>query len=1007
VALLAVSVTVASAQHDLRFNRLSIADGLSENGVSCILQDRRGFIWFGTLDGLNRYDGYEFRVYRHEPFNSRTISLNRINCLIEDSSGNLWVGTSGGGLNRLVSGSRDFARFSIGNDYVLSLATDKDGTLWAGTLGGLFRSDSTGGSFERVALPGSDTVQALHLDEHGILWIGTPASLIAFDPARKCVGRVQNLRKLTGLPALGIRKIAEDERGRLWIGTERSGILLVDPTTERSIRLGAGSPSSPGLSADDIWDIAIGGAGFNRGIWVATASGLFWSPGEQQGKISFEAIRTSLHDPSSLSGDEVWSLLVDREGILWIGTWQDGVSIRAPYRYKFDHLTLRIGNERSLSSANVNALWEDRRGDLWVGTLRSGIDQVDGTTGGVTHLRALPPSPGDPSGWYHRCVTAFAEDSLRGMWVASWAGLFLLNQEGNVLRRYTWEANNPRGIATNLLNTIFLDRQGRLWIGTRGVGLDMLDTRREEAGFRHYRHKKGDSRSLPSDMVWVIDEGPDGRIWVGTDDGLSSLLPSRGEFTSFMNRPDDTTSLCDNTIHSLWIQDEQTVWIGTSAGLEKLNFRERRFRHFNERDGLPNAYIYGILPDSEGNLWLSTNKGLARFRESALLPSKSRNYTNLDGLQGLEFCIGAAHRGRSGKLYFGGLNGYNAFFPSAIVDNPHRPLVVLKQITHGNTTIPLEARSDSEGPIVLPYPLQDFTVDFLILEYTAPSRNQYQFKLEGYDATWTRGTGRRQARYTNIAPGEYTFLVRGANADGVWSNQEASLKMVLLPPYWATFWFRGLVVVLLSALLFGFYKLRTARLLAVERMRVRIASDLHDDIGSTLTNIAVNSEVIQGTDDPDRIREASQKIGTASREIITTLSDIVWSIDARHDTVGNLLDRMRDFAGEILSVGNIEYTFVANGLDPEATLPAELRQNLYLIFKEALTNVTRHSTARHVAIQILNGQARFVMQIANDGVPRDAQEKSSGHHGLKNMQMRAERIQATLRISGPKSKLLP
>jgi signal transduction histidine kinase len=462
----------------------------------------------------------------------------------------------------------------------------------------------------------------------------------------------------------------------------------------------------------------------------------------------------------------------------------------------------------------------------------------------------------------------------------------------------------------------------------------------------------------------------------------------------------DPSSLCDNSVHALWVEDAKTVWVGTSAGLDRFDAETGRFTHFTEGDGLPNTFIYAIQPDAEGNLWLSTNRGLARFRADGPPGRKSKNFTVADGLQGLEFSYCSSHRGRSGTLYFGGLNGYNFFRPEEIRDNPHRPRVLVTRLTSRDSAFFSEGAGPAPQQVSLEYPFHDFTLDFLALDYTNPRENKYRYMLEGYDQTWTEAQSRRSARYTNIDPGSYVFAVLGSNSDGIWSEEGTKLAIIIHPPYWKTLWFRALLALLVAGFLVLIYRLRMARALAMERMRIRIASDLHDDIGSTLTKIAIQSEIIQSADDVKAIRAASGKIGGASRAIIGMLSDIVWSIDARNDTVGDLLDRMREFAAEVLPGSQIEYTFTVQGLAPERPIAVAVRQNLYLIFKEALTNIARHSTARHATISLVNAPVAFTMRIANDGSRKES-ELLSSHAGLRNMMMRACQIGGELTTEGP------
>jgi len=1004
---------ITVAQHPaFRFETLSIADGLSENGVSSILQDQQGFLWFGTLDGLNRYDGYGFQVYRHRPFDSSAISQSRIACLAADRDGMLWVGTPGGGLDRFDRLTQKFAHFrhrpgdstSLPSDYITALSVDSMGLLWVGTMGGVCRWEASRSAFLRFAGQKDDlhpdSVLSVTTDHHGVVWIGSKRGLNSYHHNTESFRYHQVPSNLVGSRGFAVRCLTTDGSGMIWIGTVQNGIFRYNPRGNRFLHFGANSPQAPGLRTNDIWSIVTSSEGVNRGVWAATGNGLYWSEGERNGVLHCTAIRNDPYNPSSLSGNEVWSLLLDRQGILWIGTWQDGINLLAPYRRKFQHFTHSAGDPHSLRSTNVNALFEDRKGDVWIGTLRGGLDIFDRVHGGFTHPSDLPPAPDDRTGRYHRCITSIVEDVSGMIWVSSWAGLYQMDSSGKVFRHYYHKDGNPRSLASDMISTLYADKSGNLWIGFRGMGIDRLDVKRSELGFIHERHQQELSSSLSDDMIWVIAEGKDRALWIGTDRGLNRRDPLTGNYRRYLHDPTNRRSLCDNTVLALWVSDSATVWIGTAAGLDKLDLRTGEFFHYGQEDGLPSAYIYAILPDGQGNLWLSTNKGISRFREEGPPGRKSRNYGFADGLQGLEFSPGAAHVGRSGVMYFGGLNGYNAFRPQLIVDNPHKPAVMLTAMTVGDSIIPL-ADGSRRKPVVLAYPHRDFTIGFLPLEYTDPGGNRSRYMLQGFDGSWVDAGTRREATYTNLDPGRYTFAVRASNADGLWNDDGAVIEILVQPAYWETIWFKAGLILVVAWFLVLLYRLRVSRILELERVRIRIASDLHDDIGSTLTKIAVHSEIIQGTDDPGIIRETSRKIGSASREIITTLSDIVWSIDARNDTVGDLLDRMRDFVSALFAGKRIEYSVNAQGLDAARALPSEVRQNLYLIFKEALTNIARHSNAQHVSIELTNLQSSFSMRIANDGERREEGPGHPGHQGLQNMAMRARRIGANLSVEGP------
>jgi len=506
---------------------------------------------------------------------------------------------------------------------------------------------------------------------------------------------------------------------------------------------------------------------------------------------------------------------------------------------------------------------------------------------------------------------------------------------------------------------------------------------------------------LSDNNVACFGEDRKGNLWIGTYlGGVNRFDPRTGQFTRLQHDPQNANSLSHNSVTSIYADRDGLLWFGTAQGLNKFDPRTEAFTRYDEKDGLPNAFIYSILGDDEGNLWLSSNNGLSKCNDRLPAGRKFKNYDVTDGLQSNEFNVGAYHRGRSGAFYFGGINGLNRFFPGEVRENPHAPPIVLTAFKKFNETAALDSALAEIKTLRLSYRENFFSFDFAALDYTQPEKNQYAYMMAGFDPDWIHAGTRRYAGYTNLDPGAYVFKVKGANNDGVWNETGAAVKIIITPPFWKTWWFRVLAAAAIIGLLGLIYRYRVGRLLEMERLRVRIASDLHDDIGATLTKISLHSELIEESNEPGEIRESLRKIGAMSRELVTTMSDIVWSIDARNDTLGNLIDRMRDFATSVLSVRATQIDFNCAGLDMQKKLPVDFRQNIYLIFKEAINNIAKHAEAARVDVQIKNANGHFNMSIRDDGKGwREHEYAKLTGHGLRNMKMRAARIGGDLNIS--------
>jgi ligand-binding sensor domain-containing protein/signal transduction histidine kinase len=1009
---------------ELVFERITTEQGLSQSSVRAIVQDSQGFLWLGTDDGLNKYDGYGFTIYKHDASDSTSISDNIIQTIFEDRSHALWIGAKNG-LNLFDRATEEFTRFqkdpgspgSVILEEVRGVLEDSSGTLWFLGFGqGLYRmrpQDRPASSSRKATIKftrfshdlknpeslSSNYVTTILQDRSGALWIGTlGGGLNRFDARPGTFTRYQhNPVDPNSLSSDHVVALCEDETGDLWIGTYGGGLCRLrrnDRALAKFVSYRSDPHNPTGLSHNNILAILPARKNEPGTLWIGTFNGGLCrlNPSARQSPVFF-SYKHDPQNPASISNDRILALCEDRSGNLWAGTTV-GLNKAVTQPVKFERWQHEPSNPNSLSHQNVNAIWEARSGDLWVGT-DAGLDHFDVRT---QHFENFKYDPKDGNSLNLNYVKAIREDRAGRLWVGTFgAGLARWRphaQQSGPVKKFVHDPANPASLASNFVSTVYEDHTSRLWIGTTN-GL----SRFEDAGesFFNYRHTRESGNPSANNIV-ALYEDRQGMLWIGTyADGVYRLDPRSGEFISYRNDPQNANSLSHNSVISIYEDHERFLWFGTVAGLNKFDPHTQSFTRYDEKDGLANAFIYGILSDDEGNLWLSTNNGLSRFNDRLPRGMKFRKYDVRDGLQNNEFNVGAYHRGRSGALYFGGINGFNRFFPHLIRDNPHAPPIALTAFRKFNEGVALDTAISVIKTITLSHRDDFISFDFAALDYTQPGRNQYSHKMEGFDKDWIYSGTRRYASYTNLDPGQYVFRVKGANSDGVWSEAGTSVKIVITPPFWGTWWFRILAVAAITGLLALIYRHRVARLLEMERLRVRIASDLHDDIGSTLTKISLHSELIQHSTDVGEVKESLRKIGTMSRELIMTMSDIVWSIDARNDTVGDLLDRMREFAAGVLQAKSVAFTFEIADLALPHKLPVNIRQNIYLIFKEAINNITKHAEASCVKIQLKNANGAFNMTIRDDGkAPRD-DERLTGQ-GLRNMTMRAKRIGGRLEI---------
>ncbi len=809
----------------LRFFHLTTADGLSHDIVYAIVQDQQGFLWFGTQDGLNRYDGYTFTVFRHLRSDPDSLIHNTVQALAVDSGGRLWVGTVSG-IDRFDPGASRFVHYPEVSESVTAIYSAPEGTLWVGTAGaGLFRYDPQADRFLHHPLPENGShILSIYQDQAGTIWVGTEyGGVYALD------GRIYQHDPADphSLPYNRVTAIVQDRTGTLWVGMGAphepavGGLASLDPVADRF------TPHRRGLDHAHVTALLEDRTGT---LWVGTEDGLAVLERAGRGEASLcPCYHHDPLDPYSLVNDRIYALYEDRSGILWIAT-DGGVSRYVPQKNRFVLYRHDPLNPDSLGAPVVGAVLKDRGGILWVGLHNGGLDRIDPATGQVTHYRH---DPADPHSLSHDHVTALYQDSTGAIWVGTSAGLDRLDpvkgggEPRPCFTHYVHDPADPHSLGPGAVKVIYEDRSGALWIGTEDPGaLSRLDLDGSEVSprpyFIVYRYDPDHPDGFPNTYgVRAILEDRDGILWLGTYNGLVRFDPGGGEapprpFTQYRHNPSDPHSLSDDFVWSLYEAPDGTLWVGTHGGLSRLDDRDAgRFTVFTVEDGLPNDGIAAILGDRQGRpyLWLATmGGGLSRFDPRT---ETFRNYDVSDGLQGMHFIIGAAYRSPDGELFFGGANGLNSFYPADVRDNPHVPPVVLTAFRKFDQVVDFGRALTDIHEITLSYRDNFFSFEFAALDYADPAKNRYAYILEGFDRDWVYCGTRRYAAYTNVPPGTYTFRVRGSNNDGIWSEEELAVRVVITPPFWQTWWFRALAALVALSIV-----------LVVTRARMRYVATL-------------------------------------------------------------------------------------------------------------------------------------------------------------------------------------
>lgn len=796
-----------------RFRRLTIEDGLSQSTVVSQLQDHEGYLWFGTQDGLNRYDGYEFRVFRADPNQPGSLAGNRVYALFEDQEKTLWVGTNGG-LSRYDRSHGAFVNLPVtpltaggaASARVNAIVEDRKGTLWIGTnesgVAAIGANRSAEPKFYRYdggnpRSIGGNRITGMTIDPNGTLWFGTTSGLCRFRPETNDFERFYgNSAAPAELRAARvIRTLAADREGRLWLSVE-PGALRFDPRTGACDRF-LPDPKAPlGLSNDFVQSFA---EDRNGDVWIGTLRGLDKYETRTNRMVRYN--RTTL--PDVFDQDDILSMYQDRAGALWIGLQGNGLILYDPALHPFR----RIVADPGMRDREVRAIYEDKEGIFWIG-VSEGLRRYDPVTG---TSKLFLERENDPTSLPGNRVYAVHEDRAGNFWVATEKGLARFDRKTETFTRLLHDRGDPTTIGNGPVRVIYEDRAGELWFGTSS-GISRLD--RATGKFTRIEHDPKNPESINSGSLRAIYEDRAGRFWIGTaEGGIGRMDRTTGKFRRILVDPKNPKGPASNYIYAIHESGDGLLWIGTGGGLHRFNPADESFEVYSLKEGLPSAAIYGVLEDRAGTLWFGTNAGLARFDPRT---KRVRVYDRRDGLFNTEYTARAFCKSRSGEMFFGGTYGVDAFKPETIVDNPFIPPVVISGVRVFDDPAP-----DFDGKTLPPlkYNQNLLTFDFAALCFTVPEKNRYRYKLENFDPDWREGRGRRTATYTNLDPGEYVFHVQGSNNDGVWNEQGARLRIVIKPPPWRTWWaYSAYFIGFIILVAFG-VRFQAARLAARTRMR--------------------------------------------------------------------------------------------------------------------------------------------------------------------------------------------
>jgi ligand-binding sensor domain-containing protein/signal transduction histidine kinase len=1043
VTVLYLAVLINAQQANLKFERVTTEKGPSTGTINSILKDKLGFIWICTNAGLIRYDGYNFKEYKHSPVDSNSISGNQIWSIIQDRLGDLWIGTSGRGLNKYLYKEDRFVHYYHNRDDSTSLNSDLEvpwlfedsgGLIWVALWeGGFDQYDRATNSFVHYKHnrdnPNSLISNSAHRifeDKNGFLWIGTSRGLSKFDRAKKqFVSYKHNPNDQFSIAGDYIYSIIQDKSGNLWIGTY-GGLSRYDYKKDKFYNYLAKNSDPFSISNNAVNSLCEDPFG---NIWVGTDGGGLNYLNVKSG--IFTRYFSENESDNFLTASSIPFLYVDDNSILWIGTVAAGLYKVVYNKNKFSQLTKGLSDKNNLSYTEVSTILEEEDDEnVWIGTYGSGLYKQNIKSKKITHYKSTK----NLNSLSNDFILSFAKDADR-LWIGTENGLNLFEPNINKFTRYLYDSDDTTSISGNKVPSLLKDSKGNLWIGTDGGGLNMFIP--DNKTFQRLSLSK-QKPVFPSSHVWSFFEDSKGNIWIGTWGlGVIKYDYNTNAFTQYNTKSINKDSIILNVVISISEDKFSNIWLGTwGNGLYKLNPESNEITGYGILNGIPHENIYGIIPDDSGNLWISTGNGLTKFNPST---NKCQTYDEEDGLQSLEFRRGAFYKGKSGKFYFGGVKGLNYFYPYNITDNQNDPNVVFTSFRLFDRT-PSATRIGHDinmlDQINLSYNENYISFEFSALEYTSPRKNRYAYMLEGVDKDWNYSESRRYASYPDLNPSEYIFRVKAANSDGVWNHEGRSIKLIITPPIWLRWYAYVLYTLIFLGALYSFRRfelnkrklkeearirmqkeeaeLREARLKAEsaelktiamesekeiekQQMRNRIAADLHDEIGSNLSSISLLSTLTKKkiTDGGEVLKNLNEII-LAAKTSSESMREIIWLINPMSDQLQNLISKMKETANVML--GNINHEVIAEICASEEKINPEIKRNIYLIYKETLNNIMKHSNAKKARILIKKVDSDFILSVSDDGVGFDDKNIKDGN-GLKNLNTRAEQINAELTIN--------
>ena len=993
-------------------DQIGLNEGLSQSGVGAILQDNEGYMWFGTQNGLNRYDGAQMKHFYNNPFEKNTLSNDDVTFLYEDSQQKLWVGTKHG-LNCFNKISKDFEQYTdlFGKNkpdyaYVITgIVEDQQKTLWVSTYDGVWRLIPKGKSYKAIHYEhdstntkslGSYSAGYVVKDKKGGIWITTRMGLNKVhirNPDKLPEQQQVEFLHANNAPQdfyrklnFTIQRLFCDSRNNLWIASQGKLYRLNIHTSELF-------EFTDQLVDPDVFISAIMLDRFGT-VWLGSIANGMYRYGLKGNNLELiEHIAEDALSNKGLKSSAIFSIYEGKEAnedIVWIGTREAGVHLFSHSKNSFKQWDKILARENSIAATSIFGICKDSYGDVWVGSY-DGLFRINAHT---SRYKKYVMSQSNARMKTHQVVF---EDSGKNLWLGSNEGMFRYNRGADRFEHLP--IPKVKGHEPAVMK-IIEDKDRSLWVGTNAYLLHI-----DGKNIKQYE-RTPDGLHLSSA---ALEPDNKGNLWIGTYNGLIKFNRESGTFKTYRNDPRQPEGLINDMILSILYDKNNQLWVGSPKGLSKLvveNGKER-FVHYTEKDGLPNSFVYSTLADGKGRIWMSTNNGISCFDPKT---KSFQNYSSDDGLSNREFNSGAYFQTQSGEIFFGGLGVLISFNPLQMTINRHLPKTAITSFMKFEKEQNLDSLLMRDGKIKLDYDENFFAFRFAPLDFTNPEKNRIAYKLENFDKDWIDYGGRRYINFTNLKAGNYVLKVKSANSQGYWNeNDILSIPITIAPPFWQKWWFYLLSAVVLGSLVMTFYRVRINRILEIERVkleeneRVRklAAQDMHDEFGNSLTRISLLTELIKNKLKKSEQEEALlllSKIGDNAGRLYQGTKDFIWAINPEHDNMFEIAIRIKDFCDEILDKRDIR--FVCEGISENfeaIKLPMGASRHLVMLFKEAIMNTLKHADATEVKLSFTEDNERITISWQDNGMGIQANKPTNGN-GLGNIRNRAEKIGAAIEI---------